>query len=343
LQYIKEQFPFLAKMSDQFLRSNPLGELLKMGTTQMKMQQMDKSKGSSDRLSSNKQQLENTFTRVAQGEDNRSTNLHEARFLAGAGVSLSKQWLSARRHIGMKGQVPIGCYDMAAIGLGGMVSSKGWIEAHDPGSSRMRIQMFTIGSCSNRSEAADGEREISDVLELRLAMRTMKAAVRMALPWNWSIDALENFFIQTSYCWEDTNKLEKRAAVITQFIDYVLQQNAERWRDEIPFLTTPELKQVWETFFATRAKGLKEKQPRQQGRQSAPTTAKVGSKPYQGFPKEFLDLCICIKWNKGMCTAKAGDCKSFMGKPLKHICMHMADRSKPAEVCGKDHKMMDHK
>ena len=87
--------------------------------------------------------------------------------------------------------------------------------------------------------------DILDIGEFTLALRTMRMAFRFAMPWNFSVEAIEWFFCMTNYCQADLASSEKKAHILTQFTDYLLTQNCERWRDSEPFLTTGESKTAW--------------------------------------------------------------------------------------------------
>jgi hypothetical protein len=82
------------------------------------------------------------------------------------------------------------------------------------------------------------DEESLDLGELKLAIRAMRTAFSFAMPWNFSILALEGFFLQNNFCYQDLVNVDKKAAILVKFTDYVLQQNADRWRDSEPFLTT---------------------------------------------------------------------------------------------------------
>ena len=228
---------------------------MKMHSTAYKLKEAERSKDVDDRLSVNKMALASKFTKVPNGKDNRWTQLHQARFLGGAGRSATKLWLAARGCINQSGHPPIGNYDMGAVGMVGHVSSKGWIECHNPQSSKMSVKLFSINNCSGRvglksgSGKADFGEDILDVGEFKLALRAMRLAVHFAMPWNFSVEALEGFFFQTNFCQAEVGNVDKKALILTQFTDYVLAQNGERWRDGEPFLTTRELKTAWGAFF----------------------------------------------------------------------------------------------
>ncbi len=81
-----------------------------METTSIKMKELEKGRDIDDKLSSNKMELEDTFTEVKAGKDNRSSILHAARFLAGAACASTKLWRRARQVIGLTGHPPVGSY-----------------------------------------------------------------------------------------------------------------------------------------------------------------------------------------------------------------------------------------
>ncbi len=297
---------------------------MKMASTQLKIAEFDRVKDSKDRLSTNKTNLANTFTNVEAGRDNRWNVIHSARYLPGAGVSAMKMWVNARRTIGLKGYLPIGNYDMSTIGLAGVVTAKGWLEIYNPSSTDLKLKLFNINSVSSSSKYKEDD-DFSELADLKLAMRALKAAMKHVMPWNFSIDALDGFLEQTFYCHAETAQLEKRAQVLTQFIDYVLGQNAELWRDEQPFMTCGDLKAAWASFFGLRGRSAPKKKEKETKR--PPQKKSIGHKG-DG---------VCWNFNEGRCLKAAGDCKTCSGRELKHICNYIPDKSKPEEMCGKDH------
>jgi hypothetical protein len=328
VSWVKEQFPFLENFSDEFLKSTPITELMKMGTTQIKLDQFKHSRNANDKLSTNKNKMERTFTNLDSGRDNRSTVLHPGRFLGGMGVSLQKQWSAARQVVGLNGHPPIGNYDMGSVGCPGMVTAKGWTEIHDPSSTSISLKMFNINNCTNSEKAED--REFNDIMELRKAVRAMRLAARLAVPWNLSYEAIDGFFNQTNFCVEDTKLMEKRAQVLTQFADYILHQNAERWRDSEPFLAVGDIRVAWSSWFGDRPRKT-DKRPQ------LPDRFKM--KPMDNYmDPAFKALGICNNFNMNRCKNPDGKCSTASGIQLKHICNFVPDKNKPAVVCGKDHK-----
>ncbi len=342
LAHLKTRFPFLAGFSDHFLKNQPLDRLVKLESAQRKIKELERSKDAEDRLSSNKSNMEETFTEVRAGRDNRSSVLHDARFLCGSSTSAGRIWLAARKAIGLNGYPPVNSYDMEAVGMAGVVTAKGWIEIHNPASSRISIRQFNINNCGSRiggSSQENQEPDIADLGELKLALRAMRTAMTLVMPWNLSIAALEGFLLQTNFCATDLSAVEKKAQVLTQFCDYVLNRNSERWRNEQPFLTSGELKEVWFTFFSARPQASFQHRGRGQPAQkkmrlSNPPT---NDRPAHHSDPAFMALNICFLYNEGRCMKPAGSCSTKYGRPLKHVCNYLEDTSKPSEVCGKDH------
>ncbi len=323
LQLIKE-FAFLSKFSEGFIKNTPLSELLKLQATHTKLSEIDKGKDAEDRLTANKDNLGRVFTDVPQGRDNRWTVLHPARYLPGAGVTTTKHWLQARQETGLKGHPPIGNYDMSGVGLAGIVTAKGWIEIHNPASTKISLKMFNCANCASKTKAQE-EDEICELGEFKLALRALRVAQRQATPWNYSAEALEGFFLQNNYCQAETANLDRRAQFLTQFVDYVLSQNAERWRNEQPFLNTGELKNTWSTFYGVRPVPVSKKK-------------EAFARPTKkGPPNQARTPGICWGWNEGRCLKTATDCKTPKGYALRHVCNFVADPQKPDDICGKEH------
>jgi hypothetical protein len=245
-------------------------------------------------------------------------------------------WLAAKEAMAGTVAPPIGCYDMGAIGLAGYVSSKGWTELSNPASTKISIKMFNINSCTRSSskKAGEADEEGLDLGELKLAVRVLRSAMSFVMPWNHSVAALEGFLLQTNYCAQDLNNVERKAHILTKFVDYVLIQNGDRWRDAEPFLSAGELKTTWSAFFGAQP-ASQASQKKGQGKKQG----QGGQGQKQVDPR--IALGICFNWNLGNCLKQAGACMTAKGRPLKHVCDFIPDPAKPSEVCGKDHMRKD--
>jgi hypothetical protein len=179
LVLLRRKFTFLRDFSDSFIKKTPLEVLLKTETTAMKIREYEKNKAAGDRLSFNRDELANTLIQINAGVDNRWNKIHESRFLPGACCSATAMWLRAREVMGLEGHTPVANYDMQAIGLGGFVSKRGWVELHNVGSDSLSLRMFNINSCGNKitSKSSDNDaefKEVNDIGEYKLSLRVAK-------------------------------------------------------------------------------------------------------------------------------------------------------------------------
>jgi hypothetical protein len=85
--------------------------------------------------------------------------------------------------MGNSPQTPVSLYDIAAIGLRGCVSSKGWVNIANPGGSGIRLAQFRMtGSTSTKTSSSsnnnkDEEEQIESLAEFKLAIRALRAAM----------------------------------------------------------------------------------------------------------------------------------------------------------------------
>jgi hypothetical protein len=259
----------------------------------MKAKEIERAKDADDKLAQHKSALASTFTEVKAGQDNMWTHIHHARFLGGASCSAAKLWLAAREAWGSSHPPALGNYDMGAVGLAGYVSAAGWVNIHNPASLKLSIRQFNINNCSAKSSGKKGQEADEDILELgefKLAVRAMRTAMAFVMPLNFSVMALEGFFLQNNFCAQDLAHVDKKAWVLTKFTDYVLQQNADKWRDAEPFLSAGELKAAWAAFFGAQPQSVLAK-PKKQN-QGAKNSSGQQQKPFD--PR--ISLGICFAW-----------------------------------------------
>ena len=340
LEGIRSKFPFLREFSDNFVRSQPLETLLKMETTSIKVQEFEKSKAASSKLAANRDKISSTFTAVLPGRDNRWDELHQARFLPGAGCTAGKMWLKARDVLGEGGFPPIGTYDMASVGLAGFVSKRGWCELHQLGSDSISLKMFNINACSSKtsststsSGSSEEFKDIVDLGEFKLALRVAREAQSFVTPWNKSMSAIEGFMFRSNFCAADLTGVEKPAHILTQFVDFALESNADRWKNREVFLNTGELKTAWDSFYGAKPES---KLPKSKGQHSQPAKEKGKSSFFQHQNLGFFDD-VCRLYNLGKCAKPPGSCTTRGGIPLRHICNYRANSSRPQDICAKFH------
>ena len=362
LESLKKRHAFLAEYPDSTLVSLPLEMVLKLETTSIKLKNLEKSRATEDKLAANRDSLCSAELTVGAGVD-RLTKIHPARFLPGMGCSAAKMWEEGRKNIGTEGHAAIGTYDMKCVGLGGYVTPQGWGAIHDPGNSNISLKMFSIKNCGRKlsGKAGDSDESLFDVVELgefKMALRVMREAMSFVHPWNKSISVLEGFLLMTNFCSKDLEGLEKQAALLTQFSDYILRENSNRWRGLECFMTIEEIRGEWESFFGARPQSMLSKSRQNKNQQSNQShhfqqgqghgAGQGTSQQYQGggvgggrgkpaiHPSLFYED-ICAMWNVGKCNKAPGSCQTRNGKPLRHICNYRPDYSRPMPPCGAFH------
>jgi hypothetical protein len=222
------------------------------------------------KMAKNLEKLRSNPITVPEGQDNRITILHDARFLAGAVTSGTGMWLAARKVIGLEGLTPLANYDLACIGLSGSVTTKGCIEAHNPGSQNLCLKQFSPENLSTTAGAArkftladdDGAisvgehmKEITEIATLQHAMRALCGLTRLIMPWNLSFEAIHGFLYATNFGLPELKDDPLRVPKLVKFINYVFGVNAAAWQREEPFLTCGNLKQEFGTYLQCQVSG----------------------------------------------------------------------------------------
>jgi hypothetical protein len=344
LEILKGRFPHLADFSDQFLQSRTTDELLRIESTSLKLRDAERGRDAEDRLHANKTALATKMTTVQAGTDNRWTVLHPARFLGGAACTAQQLWSTARSVIGLTGHPPLSNYDLTAVGLGGFITSKGWIELGNPASVKISLKLFNINNCSARASSVRASAsdplefaEVRDLGEFKLALRALRTAAQFVCPWNMSYLALEGFLIQTDYCKAELAGDDRPASTLTQFVDFILQTNADRWRDSLGFLSTGELAAYWASFHGARPKVQQHPAPGPGPAPPGATRIMAGNSERRKRVR-FPWVDVCHPWNMGKCGKAAGSCVSSRGVPLRHVCDWRDINNPTAPVCGQDHQ-----
>ncbi len=228
---------------------------------------------------------------------------------------------------------------MAAVGLGSFVTVKGWVELANPSSTKLSLKLFNLNNCSGKVSTSKSDSpdnclpDFAEIREFQLALRTLRNAAAFVSPWNFSFAALENFLVKSRFCSSELAGVDKPAVILTQFVDYVLVENAARWRDAEAFLTAGELKNTWQAFFGTRPQSVLQKK--------SPVATLPGSKRPSNISnskkkRPFID--VCYNYKKGICHKQPGQCLSASGTILRHVCDHRPDPSNLLAFCGQNHR-----
>jgi hypothetical protein len=343
LENLKKRHPFLNEYSDEVLQSTSLDTLLKLESTSIKLKNLENAKASEDKLSQNRDNLEETEYKVTAGIDNRWSSLHDSRFLPGMGCTVNKMWVRGREVLGSKGHAAIGTYDMAGIGLAGHVTPQGWVALHDPGHSGLSLRLFSINNCGRRVNTKvggsdeDGLVDVEELGELKTALRVLREAMAMVHPWNKSVTALEGFLLQNNFCSSCLEGVENKAKLLNQFIDYVLRENSNRWKGQENFLSVGDLKGTWESYFGSRPQSLLVKKRTVVQASTVQSSGAAAQKSAKFIPRIMFQDDICVMWNMGRCMKAPGQCATRNGRFLRHICNHRPNPNDPARFCGLSH------
>jgi hypothetical protein len=342
LQVFREKFPHLNDFSTAFLQSRTLEELLRIESTSLRIKDAERARDIEEKLANNKTALSTKFFEVNAGKDNRWNVLHPARFLPSVACSAQKQFTTAREVIGLTSPPQLACYDMTAVGMGGFVTNRGWYEISTMGSSKMKVSMFNINnatkSSSFKSSDAEDAPEMKDVSEFEVALRAMRIAAHFVQPWNFAFVALENFLLQNQFCKEDLKYDTRPARTLCQFVDFILNENSNHWRDGSTFISTGELESYWRSFIGARPQiryppgtstASKGKEQHQQGQQA--------QKQQKDRKRKFPFVDICHRWNTNNCSKAAGACFNARGTPLRHCCDWRDPANPSSQPCGQAH------
>ena len=268
-QHIRQMVPFLAHLTDSYLLAQPIDALYRLNREEKQAEAAKTTKGLEIKLYQNfKNAADNPI--FMDGYDNRSSYLHPARFLPGAGVTLQQQWLEARKLWGQDGKDAIANYDLESLGCSGCVTARGWEILHKPGSPELSLKLFSISnvghsSTGSRTVSLAGEdgitiheswKELTDMVELKRALRNLILAARLSMPWNFSFEVLHGFLQAKGFMEEELNGV-KKATILSGFIDHVFKVNAGLWVQEAPFLDATKLQVLWDSWWCTRKNGAK--------------------------------------------------------------------------------------
>lgn len=208
------------------------------------------------------------------------------------------------------------------------------MEIHNPSSAELKLKLFHMPNVANSGLAAkrvnleggddalsigENMKEIVDLESFKAALNNLREAMVAALPWNRSISAIAGFLQNNCYLQEELGSNSKRAAILTEFVDYVLGRNALNWQNKQVFLTADALQHVWSSW---------------KGKQAGLLMGKFESKK-----KPIND--ICGRFNRGVCPDQgASECVTSTGLKLRHVCSQFVG---PNQKCGQQHARKDHK
>ena len=334
--------PHLKKVPENMLKKLPISAIFQLNSALAKESKNTEKMSVSTRMAENAEQLLRCPIKIPQGEDDRCDKLHVARFLGGPSCSATEVWLKARKHIGQKGILALGNFELDTVGCGGSVTPKGWQAIQNPSSQELKIKQFYLpnvsssGISTRRLDVGDGEetvtygtnlREIADLEGYKGALNTLREAMATALPWNRSISAIVGFMVNSNYLQSDLGSNNKRTAILVEFTDYILSRNALNWQNSQPFVSTDEMSHIWLNWKGKRA--------------SLFTSSSTQDRKRDNKGKKEKGSDICKRYNSGTCMKQQDkECTTFFGTKYRHVCnKYMPGGS----ICEKDHPRKDHK
>jgi uncharacterized membrane protein YgcG len=147
-----------------------------------------------------------------------------------------------------------------------------YFSSSNVGSTALSSRRFTLAEGENSVDINESFKELMHMEDLKSAVHTLMKAMSLALPWNYSVSALESFLFGSTYCYDRTSHWPNRAKELSDFVDHVLHSNARRWATRQHFLDVTTLRPIFETWVASRPAGRlitadteKEDQPRAEG------------------------------------------------------------------------------
>jgi hypothetical protein len=225
---------------------------------------------------------------------------------------------------------------MNAVGMGGYITAKGWVELGTSGSSKLKIGMFNINNAAKSGKLSDSEEgEMKSVDEFILAMRTLRVAAQFVCNWNLGFVALENFFLQKKFMEEELRHDENPARTLCQFTNFIINENAGRWRDGSSFVYFGELKGFWDAFVGARPQVKSIGHNKDKGTPHSSLVA--GHKHQKDRKRKYPWSDICNRYNTNNCSKSSGSCFNFRGTQMKHICNWRDPAVPNSQPCGQGH------
>jgi len=334
--------PHLKKVPEGMLKRLPISAIFQLNSALAKESKNSEKMSVCARLAENAEKLIRCPTKIPSGEDDRCDNLHTARFLGGPSCSAAEVWLKARKHIGPKGVLALGNYELDSVGCGGSVTPKGWQAIQDPSSQELKIKQFYLpnvsssGISTRRLDVGDGEetvtygtslKEIADLEGYKGALNTLREAMAAALPWNRSISAIMGFMTNSNYLQADLGNNSKRTVVLVEFTAYILSRNALNWQNSQAFVSTDEMSHIWLNWKGKRASLFTSTQEKKRDNNRDKSKKEKGAD-------------ICKRYNSGTCVKQTDkECTTFFGTKLRHVCNKYTTGG---GLCEKSHPRKDH-
>ena len=297
----------------------------------------------SEKLAENYETVKQFPVRVESGTDSCTGLAHAARFLRGYVGNSQELWLQGRKVWGMSGLDPISNYETVSLGLNGFVSQKVWHEVHSPSSKILSIRLLT--NTARKSSWHTGERasetvEFESVHELKMAVVALEACIRKVMPWNSSFAALAIFMHSVDFGENDLSGKADKLVFLADFIDEVIQFNAQAWDEERFFMSAQEISAKWSAAFLRKYSVV------QKGGSAGTSTKKPDRKKDDKKrlgPEDRVPPGVCKPFQTKTCT-HPGD-KHAAPWDAEYVLRHTCAKYLPDKrrYCLGGHSRADHK
>ena len=356
---LRNDFQNLKHHSDDTFRSLSITELIRLDSKLGK--DSKSSKKLTEKLQKNHENAKKKPTQVKAGEDNRADLLHDARFLGGHTCKNEEIWLKARKTIGITGLDPIAHYDVDSVGMNDRMNSVIWAALHNPGSREISIRMLSPEALkaamgNDDKETTSPKKDFDSILEIQIALATLRLATQFIHPWNLSVATLEFFMVSVNFGERDISDRAARIKFVCEFIDTILIRNAQAWDDSNGCWPAEKIANKWIGDLATKlpkseqnSNYQNQKQENSQKQQSKnvsktpPKNAKNASSKF-AFKRIFVPTGVCKRYNLVICPHQAdASCQAPWDNTisLKHVCCHQNPQTKA--FCLDKHTLTDHK
>ena len=183
--------------------------------------------------------------------------LHDARFLGGHTCKNEEIWLKARKTIGITGLDPIAHYDVDSVGMNDRMNSVIWAALHNPGSREISIRMLSPEALkaamgNDDKETTSPKKDFDSILEIQIALATLRLATQFIHPWNLSVATLEFFMVSVNFGERDISDRAARIKFVCEFIDTILIRNAQAWDDSNGCWPAEKIANKWIGDLATK-------------------------------------------------------------------------------------------
>ena len=297
----------------------------------------------SEKLAENFETVKKFPVGVEAGTDHCTGQAHEARFLRGYVGNSQELWLQGRKVWGMSGLDPISNYETVSLGLNGFVSQKVWHEIHSPSSKLLSIRLMTNAARKTTWHAAErtsNAAEFESVHELKMAVVALDACIRKVMPWNSSFAAVAIFMHSVEFGENDLAGKSDKLVFLADFIDEVIQFNAQAWDEERYFMSAQEISAKWSASFLRRYAAVQKNSTA--GTSGKKTDRKKPEKKRLG-PEDRVPPGVCKLFQTRECT-HPGD-KHAAPWDAEYVLRHTCAKYLPDKrrYCLGGHARVEHK